>query len=101
MNNYLKEEIQLDDIFVCYHDDVDNCECRKPKPGLILTASKKWNIDLKNSYMVGDRSKDILAGINAGCKTILINNNYKEANNCKPNFVTDNLLNAVYIIEKN
>ena len=40
--------------------------------------------DLKNSYMVGDRSKDILAGINAGCKTIFINNNYKEANNCKP-----------------
>ena len=101
MNNYLKEEIQLDDIFVCYHDDVDNCECRKPKPGLILTASKKWNINLKNSYMVGDRSKDILAGINAGCKTIFINNNYKEVNNCKPNFVTDNLLNAVYIIEKN
>ena len=49
MNNYLKEEIQLDDIFVCYHDDIDNCECRKPKPGLILAASKKWNINLEKS----------------------------------------------------
>ena len=41
MNNYLKDEIKLDDFFVCYHDDHDNCKCRKPKPGLLLDASKK------------------------------------------------------------
>ena len=41
MNNFLKKEIELDDIFVCYHDDKDNCNCRKPKPGLLLEASKK------------------------------------------------------------
>ena len=86
MNNYLKEEVKLDDIFVCYHDDNDNCKCRKPKPGLILEASKKWNINLKKSYMIGDRWKDIEAGRNAGCKTIFIDYNYKEPKPQNPNF---------------
>ena len=59
MNNYLKDEIKLDDIFVCYHDDRDNCKCRKPKPGLLLEASKKWDTNLKKSYIIGDRWKDM------------------------------------------
>ena len=100
MNNYLKDEIKLDDFFVCYHDDHDNCECRKPKPGLILDAGKKWNIDLKRSYLIGDRSKDIEAGKNAGCKTIFIDYNYKEIKPRNPDFITDTLLNAAYFIEK-
>ena len=100
MNNYLKDEIKLDDIFVCYHDDHDYCKCRKPKPGLLLEASKKWDIDLKKSYMIGDRWKDVRAGINAGCKTIFINNNYKESKQVDANFTADTLLDAVYIIEK-
>jgi len=100
MNNFLKNEIKLDDIFVCYHDDHDNCECRKPKPGLLLNAKKKWNIDLNKSYMIGDRWKDVKAGINAGCKTVFINNNYKENKEVKANFIADSLLNAVYILEK-
>jgi len=62
MNNFLKKEIELDDIFVCYHDDKDNCNCRKPKPGLLLEASKKWNVDFKKSFMIGDRWRDIQVG---------------------------------------
>ncbi len=100
MNNYIKNEIKIDDFFVCYHDDCHNCECRKPKPGLLLDAAKKWNIDLKKSYMIGDRWKDVQAGINAGCKTIFINNNYKESKQVDANFTADTLLDAVYIIEK-
>ena len=50
------------------------CECRKPKPGLIVKASKEFNIDLEKSWMIGDSERDILAGKNAGCKTILIGN---------------------------
>ena len=100
MNNYLKDEIKLDDFFVCYHDDHDNCKCRKPKSGLLLQASKKWHVDLKKSYMIGDRWKDIEAGKSAGCKTIFIECNYKEAKTKNPNFTTDSLLNSVYIIEK-
>ena len=100
MNNFLKKEIELDDIFVCYHDDKDNCNCRKPKPGLLLKAGKKWNVDYKQSFMIGDRWRDIQAGKNAGCKTIYLDYNYKDIKPKNPDFVTDTLLNATYIIEK-
>ena len=46
-----------------------DCECRKPKPGMLLQASKDFNIDVKESWMIGDSDSDILAGENAGCKT--------------------------------
>lgn len=101
MNKFLKEEIKLDDFFVCYHDDHDNCKCRKPKSGLLKDAAQKWDVDFKKSYMVGDRWKDIEAGLNVGCKTIFINHNYKETKKIISNFTTNNLANAVYIIEKN
>ena len=100
MNNYLKDEIKLDDIFVCYHDDRDKCKCRKPKPGLLLDASKKWDINLKKSYMIGDRWRDIEAGKSVGCKTIFIDYDYKETKPKNPDFTTDSLLNAVHLIEK-
>ena len=100
MNNFLKKVIELDDIFVCYHDDKDNCNCRKPKPGLLLQACKKWNVDLKKSFMIGDRNKDIQAGEKAGCKTIYLDYSYKDIKPKNPDYVTDTLLNATYIIEK-
>lgn len=101
MNTYLNKELQLDDIFVCFHDDLDKCNCRKPKPGLIFKAAKKWNINLKKSYMIGDRWKDIDAGSLSGCKTIFLDNNYKEKVKSQPNFTCENLLKAVNLIEKN
>ena len=101
MHNYLLNETKLDDIFVCYHDDHDGCKCRKPKPGLLLDAGKKWNIDLKNSYIIGDRWKDIEAGKYAGCKTIFIDFNYKEPKPKNPDFTTNSLHNAVHFIGKN
>lgn len=100
INSYIKDKLKLDDILVCYHDDSDNCECRKPKPGMLLQGSKKWNIDLKQSYMIGDRKKDIEAGERAGCKTIFIDHNYKEIMPKSPDFTTDSLLSATHIIEK-
>lgn len=57
--------------FICWHDTDDNCGCRKPKPGLLLAASEKLNISLKDSYMIGDRDKDIIAAENVGCTGIL------------------------------
>lgn len=48
------------------------CECRKPKPGMLMKAAKDYNIDLEHSWMIGDSKNDILAGKNAGCKTVLI-----------------------------
>ena len=100
INNFLKKEIKLDDIFVCYHDDKDNCNCRKPKPGLLLQARKKWNVDFKKSFMIGDRWRDIQAGEKVGCKTIYLDYKYNEKKPKKPDFVSDSLLNAAHIIEK-
>ena len=74
INSYIKSKLPILDFFVCYHDNQDECSCRKPKSGLLYFAAKKYNIELWKSFMVGDRNKDILAGNNAGCKTIYVNN---------------------------
>jgi len=74
----LSSSLPIDDIFVCYHDDDDECACRKPLPGLLLEARRKHNIDLSRSFVVGDRWRDIDAGHNAGCKTVLIDYGYRE-----------------------
>jgi len=78
MHQALAARLPLDDILVCYHTDQDRCDCRKPMPGMLLEAAKKHNIDLAASFMVGDRWRDIEAGYNAGCKTILIDYGYSE-----------------------
>ncbi len=78
MHQALSAQLPLDDILVCYHTDEDKCDCRKPMPGMLLEAAKKHNIDLAASFMVGDRWRDIEAGYNAGCKTILIDYGYSE-----------------------
>jgi D-sedoheptulose 7-phosphate isomerase len=74
----LATSLPIDGIFVCYHDDADDCACRKPRPGLLLEAQCKHNLDLSRSFVVGDRWRDIDAGHNAGCKTVLIDYRYQE-----------------------
>lgn len=78
MHDRLLDWLPLDDIYVCYHGDEDDCTCRKPKPGMLVEAAGKWNIDLRRSYMVGDRWRDIGAGQAAGCTTIWIQTEYEE-----------------------
>jgi len=78
INQYLVNVLPIETIFVCFHDDKDACSCRKPKPGLIYEAAAVFDIDLANSYMVGDRWKDIEAGKNAGCKTVFVDYGYAE-----------------------
>jgi D-sedoheptulose 7-phosphate isomerase len=78
MHEDLRAHLPLDDILVCCHTDQDKCDCRKPMPGMIIEAARKHNIDLAASFMVGDRWRDIDAGYNAGCKTILIDYGYSE-----------------------
>jgi D-sedoheptulose 7-phosphate isomerase len=74
----LMAKLPLDDLLVCCHTDADLCECRKPLPGMLQEAARKHGIDLSNSFMVGDRWRDIEAGYNAGCRTILIDYGYSE-----------------------
>lgn len=80
------EGAYLDAIYLCphhphsgYEGEVKElkieCDCRKPKPGMLLNAARDFNIDLSKSWMVGDGENDVMAGINAGCKTALISSN--------------------------
>lgn len=94
MNQMLREKLPLDDIRVCYHD-ADHCSCRKPEPGMLLQATRDWNIDLSASFMVGDRWKDIEAGRRAGCKTIFADYGYKERKPDCPDHRIGSLIEAV------
>jgi D-glycero-D-manno-heptose 1,7-bisphosphate phosphatase len=98
INHYLIDRLSMDSIRVCYHDNSDECECRKPKPGLILQAAQEEAIDLEASFMVGDRWKDVEAGRRAGCRTILIDNHYSEPNKSKPTYTVTSFHEAVTAI---
>ena len=86
--------LPLDEIRVCYHDDADNCACRKPKPGLILQAAHSHAIDLAASYMIGDRWKDVEAGRRAGCVTIFIQADPTEPLPNEPDYRAQSLAQA-------
>ena len=100
MNSLLKQyNVFLDDIFYCPHhpDFTGPCECRKPNPGMIYRARDKYNINLNNSYVVGDTINDIKTGLNAGCITVLVLTGYgaeeqKKIKNIKPDLIFNNLL---------
>jgi D-glycero-D-manno-heptose 1,7-bisphosphate phosphatase len=65
---------KLDDVYYCPHDNQPTCKCRKPAPGMLLTAAREHNIDLAASWMIGDSNGDLEAGRSAGCKTARILN---------------------------
>jgi D-glycero-D-manno-heptose 1,7-bisphosphate phosphatase len=98
INSHLLSELPLDDFKVCYHDNADNCTCRKPQPGNILIAAKERGIDLKKSFMVGDRWSDVEAGRRAGCKTIYIDSGYVEQIPEAPDFTARDFTQAVEFI---
>jgi D-glycero-D-manno-heptose 1,7-bisphosphate phosphatase len=84
INRFLLSRLPLLEIRTCFHDDVDACACRKPKPGLLLEAAREHDIDLAGSFMVGDRWSDVAAGAAAGCLTFLIAAPYNERERCAP-----------------
>lgn len=99
MHKSIMKMLPVDEVKFCPHDDKDNCNCRKPKPGLLLEAAKKWSIDLKNSFVIGDTWKDIGAGKGAGCKTILIRREYNKDFQKDYDFEVNNLKETVEIIK--
>jgi D-glycero-D-manno-heptose 1,7-bisphosphate phosphatase len=74
----LQTRLCFDAILTCFHDDSDHCTCRKPEPGLLLRAARELNLDLKSSFMIGDRWRDMEAGQRAGCRTLYVDANYGE-----------------------
>jgi D-glycero-D-manno-heptose 1,7-bisphosphate phosphatase len=78
INDALLAALPLDEVVICPHDDADGCDCRKPRPGMLVAAAQRRGIDLSASFLVGDRWRDIEAGIRAGCRTLLIDRDYDE-----------------------
>lgn len=90
----LRSRLVLDEFRVCYHDDTDRCACRKPEPGMLLDAAREAHLDLSNSFMVGDRWRDIEAGKRAGCATVFIDAGYEEKRPERPDAIVRSLSEA-------
>jgi D-glycero-D-manno-heptose 1,7-bisphosphate phosphatase len=92
--------LPLDRVEVCCHPGkgLSDCDCRKPKSGMLLRAARELDIDLVQSWMVGDRWRDVDCGHAAGCRTIFIDRGYAEELKQQPDFRVKNLLEAAEII---
>lgn len=98
IHTYLGHCLPITEFKTCYHSDEHHCDCRKPAPGALLSAAKKYTIDLSKSYMIGDRWRDIEAGEQAGCQTIFIDYAYAEKQPTTMNFRVQTFKEAVHII---
>jgi D-glycero-D-manno-heptose 1,7-bisphosphate phosphatase len=85
---HMVAQLPIDRVEVCYHPGKgeSDCDCRKPKPGMLLRAAQALQIDLARSWMVGDRWRDIDCGHAAGCRTVFIDRGYAEELRQKPDF---------------
>ena len=95
---HLQNLLGINHFYTCFHDDADDCECRKPKPGLLLRAAADLNINLSESFMVGDRWRDVAAGQTIGCNSYFIDYSYTEKKPTQPYFKVSSLTEAVQMI---
>jgi D-glycero-D-manno-heptose 1,7-bisphosphate phosphatase len=97
---HMLAQLPIDRVEVCFHGGkgYSECDCRKPKPGMLRRAASELNIDLAQSWMVGDRWRDVDCGHAAGCRTIFIDRGYAEELRQKPDFSARNLAEAADII---
>jgi len=98
-NELAREGAWVDAIYYCPHHPDDNCNCRKPKPELVLQAVRDYDIDLEQSYIIGDLRADIELGKAVGCKTILIGGSLSVNNEPPmPDAIVNDLFEAVQLI---
>jgi D-glycero-D-manno-heptose 1,7-bisphosphate phosphatase len=97
---HMRAQLPIDRVEVCFHAGrgASDCGCRKPKPGMLLHAAREMNIDLAQSWMVGDRWRDVDCGHAAGCRTVFIDRGYAEELRQKPDFSARHLGEAADII---
>lgn len=98
INEYLLNELGIRHSYVCFHDDPDGCNCRKPKPGLLFLAATELDLDLEGSFMIGDRWRDIAAGQAAGCKCFFVDHGYAETSPQLPYTRVSSLHEAAHFI---
>jgi len=89
MTNYISSKYNYNDIFYCVHAEKDNCNCRKPLPGLLINAQLKWGIDFSKSTLIGDSWKDISAAERVGVTPVLFRTEYNK------NFKFQNVINSL------
>jgi len=111
-NNHLlkilkKEKINILKTYFCPHLREDNCECRKPKIKFVEEIINEFNVDINNSWMIGDHPSDIQFGINAGCRTIFLTTEYGDKHidelkslGINPTIICDNFMDATKEILK-
>ena len=95
MHERLAATLPIDEFRVCYHDDRDECSCRKPKAGLLEAAAQDAGVALASSFMVGDRWRDIEAGRRVGCATVFIDWGYDERQPSDADLTVASLADAV------
>lgn len=98
INTYIGSATNIEYFYSCFHDDANQCECRKPSPGLLLRAAKDLGLCIHKSFMVGDRWRDISAGQSAGCQTFFIDYSYPEQMPKMPFTKVSSLLEAVNLM---
>lgn len=94
----LKAELAIDAIYACFCVEGPDCDCYKPKPGMLLRAAAEWKVDCAQSFMVGDRWRDVGAGRAANCRTIFIDYGYQERRPDGPDHIVKSLTEAAPII---
>ena len=98
MHQILRKKLKITDIYYCPHTREDNCECRKPKNGMLKKAEAEHSVILKSSFLIGDRSSDILAGNSVNCTTIFIDRNYAEPKPTNQNFTVNSSKAALELL---
>lgn len=99
INARVMTETGVEHLYVCWCVEGDDCDCYKPKPGMLLEAAKALGLDLSMSFMVGDRWRDVGAGVNAGCRTIFINYDYSESMQHEPDREVDAIADVPAVIK--
>jgi D-glycero-D-manno-heptose 1,7-bisphosphate phosphatase len=92
------EGARIDGIYYCPHEKQPQCSCRKPAPGMLLTAAREHQINLAASWMIGDSEIDVEAGRNAGCKTVQLLPGRNDTAKGRADVVAESLLEATYLI---
>jgi D-glycero-D-manno-heptose 1,7-bisphosphate phosphatase len=100
IHNQIRNITNLDKFYICTHVDEDNCECRKPKPGLLLKAAAELNISIEGSYIVGDRWRDMEAGQALGISCYFVDYSYREKQPSPPFVRVTSLMEAAQLIVK-
>jgi D-glycero-D-manno-heptose 1,7-bisphosphate phosphatase len=91
LNDLVRQALPVLDVLTCFHDTADGCGCRKPKPGLLLEAARRWDLDLARSFLVGDRWSDVAAAQAAGCRAVLVETLYSGRERCRPDYCATGL----------